>query len=219
MDGEPQLNSNRLMPVTTFLKYLFNKKWILKSMEQSSPSVWKKLETSYINFSHFSEDIQHPDAYKCLSEDGLLSLFLRGCAMMCAHGQEGIDMVIPMAVLPDSDLNKKVSGSDISAIIIQVKNRREDARRFTTEFIDDSKFNIQHISGLSASKNKPYLGLWFSFGAMNDDLSIEGYDHPFTADSKSSEIYGLILKVLPKKISSLIKLDKSSQGADPYIRL
>jgi hypothetical protein len=189
-DGEPQLYSNCLTPVTTFLKCLFKKEWILKAMEQSSPSVWKKLETSYINFSHFAEDIQHPDAYKCLSEDGLLSLFLRGCAIKCAYGQEGIDMVIPMAVLPDSNLNKKVSKSDISAIIIQVKNKREDARRFTTEFIDDKKFNIQHISGLSASKKKPYLGLWLSFGAMKDDLSIEGYDHPFTGDSKPSNFVG-----------------------------
>lgn len=210
LDGEPQLYSNCLTPVTAFLKCLFNKKWIHNALEQSSPSVWETLKTSYINFSHFAEDIQHPDAYKCLSEGGLLSLFLRGCALKCSHGQGGIDMVIPMAVLPDSDLKKPVRKSEISAIIIQVKNRQEDASRFTTEYISDKNFNIRHISGLSASKKKPYLGLWLSFRAMKDDISIEGYDHSFTADSKPSNFVGLTLKVWWKKILFRRKsLDKS----------
>jgi hypothetical protein len=178
--SEPELYSNRLTPVTKFLECLFAKEWIIDSMKRTSESVWRRLESSFINFNHFTEDIKHEDAYNCRSEEGLLSLFIRGCALQCAHNQEGIDLLIPMAVLPGEDFDRAVSKSDISAIIIQVKNRREDTHSFTTKFISDSKFGMSHITGFSSSEEKPYVGLWMSFGTMNDDVSIEGHT-PTTA--------------------------------------
>lgn len=111
-------------------------------------------------------------------------------------------MVIPMAVLPAWTLERRVSKSDISAIIIQVKNRREDASCFTTDFMDTARFDIRHISGLSEREDKPYLGLWLSFGATNDDLSIEGYPRPFKADRKPSRFGRLTLKVWRRRIQS-----------------
>src|SRR5205814_2608474 len=144
--------------VTTFLRCLF-KEAVTQEIKQRSPKVWKRLKTSYINFSHFSEEISDKDAYNSLSTEGLWTHFLRGCAIKCRQGQAGIDMVIPMAVLKTKkDLEKPVSESDISAIIFQIKNAKKDSDDFTTLNLDKAQFNIQHIDGVSESKMRPYIG-------------------------------------------------------------
>jgi hypothetical protein len=175
---EPQLYSHRPTSVTAFLRCLF-KETIVQEIKQRSPKVWKRLETSYINFSHFSEDISHKDAYNSLSTEGLWTHFLRGSAIKCRQGHAGIDMVIPMAVLKTKkDLKKPVSDSDISAIIFQIKNAKEDSGNFTTLNLDKAQFDIRHIDGLSESKTRPYIGIWMSFGATNNDIFIEGCEGP-----------------------------------------
>jgi len=160
---EPQLYSQLPTPATTFLECLFQKHCI-DLIKQSSGSLWERLATCYINFSHFTEDIAHKDAYNSLTEEGLVSHFVRGCAIKCGQNQPGIDMVIPMAVLPsESALDKPVSRSEISALIIQVKNVRDDKESFTVESLDKAQFDIRHISGLSGRKeNIFYVGLWMS---------------------------------------------------------
>ena len=180
---EPQLYSHRPTSVTAFLRCLF-KKAIVQDIKQRSPKVWKRLETSYINFSHFSEDISHKDAYNSLSTEGLWTHFLRGSAIKCREGQAGIDMVIPMVVLKTKkDLEKPVSDSDISAIIFQIKNGKKDSGSFTTPDLDEVQFNIRHIDGLSESKTRPYIGIWMSFRATHNDIFIEGCEDPICTAS------------------------------------
>jgi hypothetical protein len=164
--------------VTTFLRCLFNEAVIIE-IEQRSPKVWEKLETSYINFSHFSEEFCHKDAYNSLNVEGLLAHFVRGCAIKCRQTQAGIDMVIPMVVLEsENDLEKMVSESDISAIILQIKNTKKDSNKFTTEVLKKAQFDIRHIDGLSEGIMRPYLGIWMSFRAKNNDIFIEGCKGP-----------------------------------------
>jgi hypothetical protein len=179
---EPQLYSHRPTSVTAFLRCLFNEP-VIEEIKQRSPKVWKRLETSYINFSHFSEEISHKDAYNSLSTEGLGTHFLRGSAIKCRQGQAGIDMVIPMAVLKTEGLEKLVSYSDISAIIFQIKNGKKDSGDFTRQNLDKAKFNIRHIDGLSESTSRPYIGIWMSLRATNNDISIEGFEGPICTAS------------------------------------
>ena len=139
-----------------------------------SGSRWRRRTTCYINFSHFAEDTAHKDAYKSMTEEGLLAHFIRGCAIKCCPNQAGIDMVIPMAVLAsESSLEDPVSQSNISALIIQVKNVRDDKDSFTAESLDKSQFDIRHIEGLSDRKeNRFYVGLWMSLRDSRDRVRV-----------------------------------------------
>lgn len=154
-------------------------------MEVKSPEVWRTLHHSYVNFIHFSEEVGHKNAFNSLTAEGLRALFLRGCAIQCRQGQVGIDLVIPMVVIPPTEsLSSQVSLSHISAIIVQVKNKNRDARDFSCEFLDKKQFDIRHIQGLSANATHPYVGIWMSLGAKDDDFSVEGYHQNFKPDCK-----------------------------------
>lgn len=143
-------------------------------MKRFSPDVWQSLENSYVNFSHFTEEIGHKDAYDSLTAEGLLACFLRGCAIQCKQGQPGIDMVIPMAVLPrPRSIYSAVSISHISAIIFQIKNKRQDSHPFDEQFLDKTKFDLRHIQGVLTTDRHPYVGIWMSFGVDQNDLCIE----------------------------------------------
>ena len=185
IQGDPLLYSNRPTPVTTFLRCLLKDTWV-KAMKQISPDVWETLEKSYVNFNHFTEDICHKDAYNSLTTSGLLASFCRGCAIQCRQGQAGIDMVIPMAVLPRSEtIYSPISISHISAIILQVKNKKDDYGAFTEDFLKGKKFDISHIEGMVATERRPYVGIWMSFGTDLVDFFIEGSQQSFPSDGES----------------------------------
>src|ERR1700737_3055197 len=133
--GDISLGSQRPITVATFLEGLYNKA-IIEHIKATSFTMWATLEESWINFSHFSEEIIHKEAYNSLTSEGLFSLFFRGRAIQCRRGQAGIDLVIPMAILPKPvrphGLDTPIQTSHISAIIIQVKSRTEDAGYFPT---------------------------------------------------------------------------------------
>ena len=184
--GDPLLYSHRPTPVTTFLRCLFEDIWV-EAIKHVCPDIWQTLENSYVNFSHFTEEICHKDAYNSLTAEGLLALYFRGCAIQCRQGQAGIDMVIPMVVLPGTQtIYSPVSISHVSAIIFQVKNKKNDFSAFTEEFVTKTEFDIRHIRGLSATESRPYIGIWMSFGMDLVDFCIEGCDEPFRDDCKDS---------------------------------
>ena len=148
---------------------LLDNNWV-EILRSRSPSLWDILENSYVNFSHFSEDIPHKDAQDSLTQDGVFSSFLRGRAILCKKGQKGLDLVIPMIVLPNGkQLDSLVEPSDISAIIVQVKNKKLDTCRFTKDILD-----IKYIEGLEASPAKPFVGIWMSFRTTMQDLTFDG---------------------------------------------
>jgi hypothetical protein len=139
-------------------------------LQWEDPTRWAIFENSWVNFSHFSEDIAHKQAKSSLTKDGLFAAYLRGRAVVCKKGQEGIDLVIPMIVLPNgANLTTVVEKSHLSAIIFQIKNRKTDSCDFT-----EKKFDISHIQGLEVSPIKPYIGIWMSLGTSHEDLTIEG---------------------------------------------
>jgi hypothetical protein len=184
--GDPLLYSHRPTPVTTFLRCLFADIWV-EAIKHVSPNIWQTLENSYVNFSHFTEEICHKDAHDSLTVEGLLALYFRGCAIQCRQGQAGIDMVIPMVVLPDNEtIYSPVSISHMSAIIFQIKNKKKDSAPFTEEFIASSAFDIRHIHRLSATESRPYIGIWMSFGTDLVDFCIEGCEEPFRRNCKYS---------------------------------
>jgi hypothetical protein len=177
-DGiEPQLYSQRLTPVTTFLECLFQKRHVDK-IKRSCGGLWKRLKTYYINFSHFAEDTAHKDTYNSMTEEGLVAHFIRGCAIKCGQYQAGIDLVVPMALLESkSSFASPVSGSDISAIIIQVKNVRNERNAFNLESIDKSQFDTRHIAGLSERKtNRFYLGIWMSLRDLTNGIRVQHHE-------------------------------------------
>lgn len=181
--GDPLLYSQRLTPVTTFLNCLFKDTWVT-AMRRTCPDVCQTLDNGYINFSHFTEELAHKDTYDSLTAHGLFALFLRGCAIQCKQGQPGIDIVIPMAVLPHPlNIHSSVSILHISAIILQVKNRRKDPRLFDEQF-SAKKFDLRHIQGVSETNNLPYVGIWMSLGVDDVEVCIEGCSDPFLSDCK-----------------------------------
>jgi hypothetical protein len=147
--------------------------------------MWNTLKRSWVNFSHFSEEFSHKEAYDSLTSDGLFSAFLRGRAIQCIKGQKGIDLVIPMIIPPvETGLYSRVDSSHISAIIIQVKNTRAESFAFTTENIEKGHyFHIRHIRGL-AEGGLPYVGIWMSFGATPVDFAVEGLAKPLVMKRK-----------------------------------
>src|SRR5207237_8505570 len=99
-NGEPLLYCHRPCTVKGFLECLLQERWI-EEIRSSSPDLWKVFGNSWINFSHFSEDFGHGAAQDSLSLRGLLAAYLRGRAIVCKQGQRGIDLAIPMIVLPE----------------------------------------------------------------------------------------------------------------------
>ena len=87
--GDPLLYSHRPTQVTKFLRCLFKDMWV-EAMKRTNPNVWQTFENSYVNFSHFTEDICHKDAYNSLTTEGLFASYVRGCAIQCRQGQAGI---------------------------------------------------------------------------------------------------------------------------------
>jgi hypothetical protein len=84
-----------------------------------------------------------------------------------------------MVILPkETGLDTPIELSHISAIIVQIKNRTDDARLFTNEYIKEQKFDVRHIEGLD--KSISYVGIWMSFRATPDDFTVEGLDIPLT---------------------------------------
>jgi hypothetical protein len=177
-NGEPILYSQRPTTVTDFLSWMLSPRWIA-ILKAETPNVWDRLRDGWINFSHFSEDIAHTDAHSSLSDDGLFAAYLRGRAILCKKGQTGIDLVIPMVILPRKNpLQSPVHVSHISAIIIQVKNRGIDSAEFKTGFVDEHQFDTRHIPGLTPTAEHPYVGIWMSLRSHMNDLSLEDHVSP-----------------------------------------
>jgi hypothetical protein len=181
-DNDPLLYSQRPTTVTDFLCALLAPEWI-EVLETAAPNVWRRLGQSWVNFNHFSEDIAHKEAFDSLSQEGLFAAYLRGRAIMCKRGQTGLDLVMPMIVIPAhlQGLRALVNISHISAIVVQVKNMTKDSSEFTTKFTNDHQFDIRHIRNLRASSELPYVGIWMSLRSHMNDLSIENsVSRPFT---------------------------------------
>lgn len=163
------LYCHRPTRVTSFLSALLNNHCI-EILKFRSPEQWNAFENSWVNFSHFSEDIAHKAAQDSLTQDGVFAAFLRGRAIVCRKGQKGIDLVIPMVVFSgDRNFCSDVDSSDISAIIVQVKNKKADTCHFSKE-----KLDIKYIEGLEVSSKKPYIGIWMSFRTSSQDLTFDG---------------------------------------------
>src|SRR5256885_12338720 len=92
--GEPKLFYHRPTRVMGFLSGLLQSQWFDRLKCELSPSMWAIFENSWVNFSHFAEDIAHKQAKSSLSRDGIFAAYLRGRAIVCKKGQEGIDIVI-----------------------------------------------------------------------------------------------------------------------------
>jgi hypothetical protein len=58
----------------------------------------------------------------------LWAAVVRGQAIQCSHNQEVMDIIIPVVLKPYS----KVTEKDMSAILIQVKNRADDVTAIPT---------------------------------------------------------------------------------------
>jgi hypothetical protein len=167
-NGEPKLFYHRPTRVTGFLSGLLQPQWFNRLRLESSSSMWAIFDNSWVNFSHFSEDIAHKQAQSSLSRDGIFAAYLRSRAIVCKRGQEGIDIAIPMLVLPiGCGLETVVNKSHISVIILQIKNKKADS-------CDFKKFNVTYIEDLDISPMKPYLGIWMSLSTSMEDLTIEG---------------------------------------------
>lgn len=166
--GGPALESHQLTTVKNFLQSLYNHDHFKAICKKRT--ICDRLNHCYINFSHFTEDLCDPLAHNSLSREGLFGAFLRGRAIQCKQGQAGIDLVIPMAVLngmrPES---VSVSSHHMSAIIIQVKNRKTDAFSFTATNIHKMQFDLRHFDGLGTQL---YVAIWMSFRSHNNDLNV-----------------------------------------------
>jgi hypothetical protein len=162
----PILESHRPTTANQFLQSLFTQERY-RSIAESQLS--KRLDQCYINFSHFTEDLCDSHAHDSLSLEGLFGAFLRGRAIQCMQGQTGIDLVIPMADLGGKSLFSEVSQADISAIIIQVKNKALDSWHFTPFNIHEAKFDLRHFNGMGS---RFFIGIWMSFRCDNNDFDV-----------------------------------------------
>ena len=172
MSSEPLLRSHRPTRVTAFLESLFESHWV-EHIRKNSP--WDCLQNSWINFSHFTEDLIDKEAFDSLTQEGLFGAYLRGRAIQCKRGQTGVDLVIPMVNLTGKGLQTPVSQSHISVIILQVKNKTKDSSNFTRDFINRAQFDLRHFHGLGTSF---YVGIWMSFRSETVDFAIDGPDQP-----------------------------------------
>jgi len=180
----PVLESHRLSTVTSFLAALFSQNRVASISKQRA--IWTLLGQCFINFSHFTEELCDINAHNSLTRDGLFKAFLRGRAIQCKQAQTGIDLVIPMAILKDKKLSDPVSSDDISAIIIQVKNRKKDAFHLTATNIHKRQFDLRHFHGLG---NAFYLGIWMSFRSRDNDFNVITLSTSTTLGRSGTDIY------------------------------
>ena len=141
----------RWCSVKTFLSSLFIKSAWRDAIGDRRSAMEKMLGNSKLYFSHFVKVHEH----EMLNTKYITRLMARGAAILCANGEEGIDLVIPFT---RGGLTEK----DMGVILVQVKNDRA----YTTDPRPD-KFEWMSIEGLS---NIPTLRLFFALAAERNCL-------------------------------------------------
>lgn len=126
---DPQMIYSKPVRVIDFLKCLFvedHHSDLLRAkpeqMIKDEKTLENAFENAYINFTQFCRAADDRVCHVSFAWQGLV----RGVAIQCCGNQKGVDIVIPIVFTPKADqLGRAVLGSpSVSAIIVQVKNRR-----------------------------------------------------------------------------------------------
>ncbi|CAG8649860.1 11210_t:CDS:1 [Diversispora eburnea] len=126
---------------------------------------------SKIRFSHFAYTNTTP------SREKLVNFFFRGAAVLCKRGQQIVDLIIPIAMVPDDDT--EVQHSNMSFIGIQIKNRKKHKS-------SDWPVNIAKAIGIC--NNTPFpLPYLVVFMSLNEESrKIECHDTVTLRDTRNS---------------------------------
>jgi hypothetical protein len=163
----------------------------------------RKLLKGYVCFSHFRRTNDDPD------EHLLRSAFSRSMAIICTENATGVDLVIPICL--STDLQTDIKNLEMSALLVQVKNRYSSFSLKETE----RKLGLDKVD-VDVSKGVPYLTMVMSLWQVhkkefrvneNDGRThvvVESLDHfkIFSSESKNTrKLKGTCMTIIDHKYS------------------
>ncbi|KAH0825812.1 hypothetical protein J3R83DRAFT_8816, partial [Lanmaoa asiatica] len=155
--GEPR-SGTRWCNLENFLSNLFSLKYFDVIRNDLISDV--DIKDSKLYFSHFVRTQEH----KLVHVECLMRLMVRGAATFCAHGQPGVDLIIPFLVRGDA-----VEPNNIGLILIQVKNNKA----FTSNFEHkDDIFRSMRLGPLGLSPDVPVIRFMFGLAAQEEGVQV-----------------------------------------------
>jgi hypothetical protein len=172
----PILTVPRAVSVESFMKALLENHWhedLLsaspaksRTQTESERSFHTVFKSFKVYFTHF---IKINDA-GLVNREFLWRLAARGAAVMCADGQGGADIVIPIVQ------NDKLCRSNVSAIIVQVKNDKRFTATPNVLLFDLMNPYLVRFFDIGEKDPLPIIRMVFAFGSRTPCVTIIGPD-------------------------------------------
>jgi hypothetical protein len=155
---------SKAVPLHTFLEELFGKDhcdriWQSKSdNDADARDFGTTFKRAYVRFTHFVRD--HEQNH--VSTHTLWAALARGMAVQCSPNQDVIDIAIPVVMC--EDLDEKLNESNVTAILVQVKNTVDEER------VDIHEAKIGKKRGFfpkDTTNHRPYITIVMNLSVEN----------------------------------------------------
>lgn len=146
------------------------------------------LQSAFENASIWFNHITKVESASMLERKNLCNLVARGAAMLCANGQCGVDLVIPIV------FNDSLAPKNISAILIQVKNELKFNSRASCShlFASLDPFHVGLFGKDDAAEDlKPVIRMVFALAAKRSDVSYPAVEKKSPRTESSSTAYDI----------------------------
>jgi len=173
-DRARQTSRQRYINVPAFFSALVDEQYsptIMNSppftlrMDDENKTFSDMFNKSYIWFNHFI----NVEDFLVINRKHLWGFIARGCAIICADNQYGVDIIIPI-VFGDGPLEP----SKISAIFVQVRNRRNYSTPKREPFEDMDPWDV----GMLATGDAPLPMIRILFSMDSDDPTVHVWKAP-----------------------------------------
>ncbi|KAF8478742.1 hypothetical protein DFH94DRAFT_751903 [Russula ochroleuca] len=162
-----------------------------ESRRKSRPTIWhtredKRFEETFQDYGMWFNHVIKIEDTKMISADNLWKFLTRGAMILCANGQEGVDIVLRVC-----ETKRKLCRHSVTAILIQVKNAVRFTKMKGTLFDAMSPLDLGIFpdSDVPLTTPKPIIRLVLALASpeagvvFREGKSMLGQhqDHPFTA--------------------------------------
>ncbi|CAG8604758.1 4151_t:CDS:1, partial [Acaulospora colombiana] len=181
-EAQREKGSSRV-PLNLFLKKLLGKE-VLDFLPNASPPGKKPMKlrgafkNAYIHFTH-AVIVQKQDI---LTKETMWLLMARGALPICATGQKGVDLIIPVV---QGDIVKE---STVTAIFIQVKNDDPTGPDCSKYFLNLHPKNTNYLSQGQEALELPFIRLVMAFQGKKNEVTRHFIDYSRPVDFTAYDI-------------------------------
>ena len=157
-----QARFTRPISVVDFIKALISEEYhddVLNSPPEkhhkTAGSFKEEFSNAYVNFTHFLR----ADDSSVANTTFVWKALVRSAAIQCCHDQPNVDIIIPIVFSDGGPEKAVVKEENISAILVQVKNRDSGSEKVAINADEIDFFKTK-----SEDKRRPYLAIVMELG-------------------------------------------------------